>query len=74
MSDNTIIPAAAGGDNVRTIDKARDDLAKIQVMSIDIGGAEGERLWRGEGARDTNELLQRILDALVEIKTHLRGF
>jgi hypothetical protein len=71
MSDNTVIPAGVGGDNVRTVDKGRTDLAKTQVMALDIGSAT-EKIWRGD--KTTNDLLLKILDELVAIRTELRGF
>ena len=44
MADNTILPAGAGGDSVRDIDKAG---IKTQVMVLDLGGAGAESLLTG---------------------------
>jgi len=38
MSDNTVLPAGAGGDTVRTIDRGT---SKTQVVGLDVGGEAG---------------------------------
>ena len=41
MADNTILPAGAGGDTVRDIDRAG---IKTQVVQLDVGGSASESL------------------------------
>lgn len=38
MADNTTLPAAAGGDTIRTVDRTT---SKTQVVGLDIGGEPG---------------------------------
>lgn len=44
MADNTVIPAGAGGDSIRDIDKGG---IKTQVVTLDLGGAGAESLIAG---------------------------
>lgn len=41
MADNTTLPAGAGGDSVRDVDRGT---AKTQVVLLDVGGAASESL------------------------------
>jgi hypothetical protein len=68
MADNTIIPAGAGGDTIRDVDRTASGIpAKTQVVQLDVGGEAVESLVTDVNPLPTQDLSNSNQDAPLSV-------